>query len=103
MDGDKASLNDLISLKEKYQCLLMLDEAHGTGVLGENAQGLCTEEKNVLPHIDIVMAALEKPLARKALFALLTKRLLTNSSIMPQHLFFQQPLPPYRFYGRNFC
>ena len=103
MDGDKASLNDLISLKEKYQCLLMLDEAHGTGVLGENAQGLCTEEKNVLPHIDIVMAALGKALGSQGAFCVADKRLLTNSSIMPQRLFFQQPLPPYRFYGRNFC
>ena len=76
MDGDKASLNDLISLKEKYQCLLMLDEAHGTGVLGENAQGLCTEEKNVLPHIDIVMAALGKALGSQGAFCVADKKII---------------------------
>ena len=103
MDGDKASLNDLITLKEKYQCLLMIDEAHGIGVLGETAQGLCAEEKTFFHILILSWRLSEKHLARKALSALRTKRLSTNSSIMPQRLFFQPPLPPYRFYGRNFC
>lgn len=76
MDGDKASLNDLITLKEKYQCLLMIDEAHGIGVLGETAQGLCAEEKNVLPHIDIVMAALGKALGSQGAFCTADKKII---------------------------
>lgn len=39
MDGDIAPLEKLIELAEKYNCILMIDEAHATGVLGENGTG----------------------------------------------------------------
>jgi len=40
MDGDLAELPDLINLADKYQALLVLDEAHATGVLGRRGRGI---------------------------------------------------------------
>ena len=40
MDGDCPNLEELISVSEKYNCYLVVDEAHSLGVFGENGQGL---------------------------------------------------------------
>ena len=43
MDGDCPNLEELIRVSEKYNCNLVIDEAHALGVFGENGQGLVQE------------------------------------------------------------
>ena len=59
MDGDIAPLKEIVSLKEKYNAVLFLDEAHAFGIYGEKGQGLAHELR--LNHkIDIQMGTLSK-------------------------------------------
>ena len=41
MDGDRPDLKALVDLKEKFNCALMVDEAHATGIFGKNGSGGC--------------------------------------------------------------
>ncbi len=62
MDGDIADIKKLIELKKKYNCLLMIDEAHAFGVFGNNLCGI-GDELNILKDIDIITVTLGKSLA----------------------------------------
>jgi len=59
MDGDMAPLPDLIKVKEKYNAILMVDEAHSLGVLGEHGRGI-EEHFGVEGKVDIDMGTLSK-------------------------------------------
>ncbi|HET8854571.1 MAG TPA: glycine C-acetyltransferase [Salinimicrobium sp.] len=61
MDGLVAPLDQICDLAEKYQALVMIDEAHATGFIGENGIGTL-EEKGVLGRIDIITGTLGKAL-----------------------------------------
>lgn len=59
MDGDLASLAEIVELKDKYGALLLLDEAHGLGIYGENGMGL-SDHLDLSDKIDIHMGTLGK-------------------------------------------
>jgi 8-amino-7-oxononanoate synthase len=59
MDGDMAPLKDIVFLKEKYGALLMVDEAHATGVFGRNGSGLC-EDMGIQDGVDVSMGTFSK-------------------------------------------
>ena len=61
MDGDLASLSEIVALKNKHDALLLLDEAHAVGALGPNGQGL-TEELGLQNQVDFQMGTLGKAL-----------------------------------------
>lgn len=68
MDGDLADLEALVQIKEKYGCLLVADDAHGTGVMGLHGRGLAEDQK-LESKIDIVTGTLSKALGGLGGFA----------------------------------
>jgi 8-amino-7-oxononanoate synthase len=61
MDGDIAPLPDLVTLAEQYACMLMVDDAHATGVLGPNGGGT-GDHFGLAEQIDIAMGTFGKAL-----------------------------------------
>lgn len=60
MDGDIADLPAILSLKEKYGCWLLVDEAHSIGVLGDHGRGLSEHFGEDPQRIDIIIGTLSK-------------------------------------------
>lgn len=61
MDGDMARLKELADLAEKYQALLMVDDSHGSGVLGARGRG-SIEAAGVMGRVDILTSTFGKAL-----------------------------------------
>ncbi len=61
MDGNIAPLKDIVSLAKKYNCKVMVDEAHATGIFGQNGGG-CVEEEGLSKEIDFIMGTFSKAL-----------------------------------------
>ena len=62
MLGDKARIREFIEVKNAHQALLLVDEAHSLGVLGERGRGL-VEEAGVIHETDFIVGTFSKSLA----------------------------------------
>lgn len=61
MDGTIARLDEICDLADKYQAMVMVDECHATGFLGQNGKGTI-EHRGVLGRVDIITGTLGKAL-----------------------------------------
>lgn len=62
MEGDLAKLPQIIELKHKYNCSVMVDEAHGIGVFGREGRGVC-DHFGLTDEVDLIMGTFSKSLA----------------------------------------
>ena len=61
MDGDIAKLDEICALAEKYDALVMIDDAHSTGFIGKTGRGT-PEYRGVMGKIDIITGTFGKAL-----------------------------------------
>jgi glycine C-acetyltransferase len=59
MDGNVAPLNKIVELANKYNAMVMVDESHSAGVVGETGRGV-TELYNLMGHVEIITGTLGK-------------------------------------------
>lgn len=93
MDGDIANLKKLVELKNKYNCLLMVDEAHAFGVFGEKGCGVC-EELEILTEIDLLVGTFGKSIGSMGAFTVGNKVLIEFLTNKARSFIFSTALPP---------
>jgi 8-amino-7-oxononanoate synthase len=93
MDGDVAPLGELVELKKAYNALLMVDDAHGSGVLGEGGSGTA-ELLGVSSGVDILMGTFGKALGSFGAYAALSAELRALLVNRARSFIFSTSLPP---------
>ncbi|MDP8247052.1 MAG: pyridoxal phosphate-dependent aminotransferase family protein [Candidatus Tritonobacter lacicola] len=93
MEGDLAPLPELCELCEKYDAILIVDDAHGAGVMGENGVGTA-EWFGVNDRIDVKIGTLSKALVSIGGFTAGGKNLITCLRHSSRTCVFSTVIPP---------
>ena len=101
MDGDIADIKKLTELKKKYNCLLMLDEAHAFGVFGDNLAGVA-QDKNLSGDIDIFTVTLGKSLGSMGALCVSSNTIINYLINYASTFIFSTAIPPVNILWSNF-
>ncbi len=93
MDGDIADLKKLVELKQKYNCILILDEAHAFGVFGKTGLGVC-EDLGIINDVDLIVGTFGKAIGSTGAFATGKKTLVEYLINKARSFIFSTALPP---------
>ncbi|MDZ4163576.1 MAG: 8-amino-7-oxononanoate synthase [Smithellaceae bacterium] len=93
MDGDVAPLERLVEIRRKHGCLLVVDEAHATGVIGEHGRGVA-EYLNLEGEIDVTVGTFSKALGSYGAFAAGKRDLIDFFLNRARSLIYTTGLPP---------
>jgi 8-amino-7-oxononanoate synthase len=93
MDGDIAPLDKIVDLGERYDAMVMVDDAHATGVLGKNGAGT-TEHYALKGRVHIQMGTLSKALASEGGYIAGSKTLIDYLRNKSRSFIFSTALPP---------
>ncbi|MGB9750396.1 MAG: aminotransferase class I/II-fold pyridoxal phosphate-dependent enzyme [Caldisericia bacterium] len=93
MDGDITPLPELIEIKNRYNALLMVDEAHSLGVLGVNGKGI-EEYFGIYGEVDIDMGTLSKTIPSVGGYIAGDKNLIDYIKHNSRAYIFSAALPP---------
>ncbi len=93
MDGNIAPLADIIRLAKENDIVIMVDDAHGVGILGENGRGTASYF-NIDNEIDIQMGTLSKAIASVGGYVAGRKDIIDYIKNTSRSFIFSTALPP---------
>ena len=93
MDGDIEDLKKLVELKIKYNCNLIIDEAHAFGVFGQKGLGVA-EELGIINDVDLIVGTFGKAIGSMGAFAVGSRILIDFLINKSRSFIFSTALPP---------
>lgn len=93
MDGDIEDLKKLVELKIKYNCNLIIDEAHAFGVFGQKGLGVA-EEFGIINDVDLLVGTFGKAIGSMGAFAVGSRTLIDFLINKSRSFIFSTALPP---------
>ena len=93
MDGDIADLAKIVGLKEKFDCLLVVDEAHAFGVFGKTGLGV-SETLGITDKIDLIVGTFGKAIGSMGAFVAGNSVLIDYLTNKARSFIFSTALPP---------
>jgi 8-amino-7-oxononanoate synthase len=93
MEGDICHLPTIVALAEKYSAMVMVDDAHALGVIGENGSGTANHF-GLTDKVDLIMSTFSKSLASVGGFVASTKEVINYLKHHARSLIFSASIPP---------
>jgi len=93
MEGDLANLPDIVELAKKYNAKIMVDDAHGIGVMGKNGRGTA-EHFGVEDEIDLIMGTFSKSFASLGGMVAGNKKVISYIKHFARSLIFSASITP---------
>lgn len=93
MDGDIEDLKRIIELKKKYNCIMVIDEAHAFGVFGEKGLGVA-EELGIIDDVDLIVGTFGKSVGSMGAFVTGSKTMINFLINKSRSFIFSTALPP---------
>lgn len=92
MDGDMAPLDKIVELAQKYKCRIMVDDAHGVGVVGPTGRGTA-EHFGVMDKIDLHVGMLSKGPGGLGGYCAASRQIVQYLRLYARSYFFSTALP----------
>ncbi|AFK02225.1 aminotransferase class I and II [Emticicia oligotrophica DSM 17448] len=93
MEGDLARLPEIIEICHKYQAMIMIDDAHGLGVLGENGRGTANHF-GLTKETDLIVGTFSKSLASLGGFVAADSKVIDHIKHTARSLIFSASATP---------
>lgn len=92
MDGDVAKLDKIVELAQKYKCRVMVDDAHGVGVVGPTGRGTA-EHFSVMDKVDLHVGMLSKGPGGLGGYCAASREIIQYLRLYARSYFFSTALP----------
>ena len=93
MEGDICNLPEITRLANKYEALVMVDDAHALGVIGELGKGTA-DHFNLTSEVDLIMGTFSKSLASVGGFIASTSEVINYLKHHSRPMIFSASIPP---------